>query len=161
MGRSVVIFGSIPKSNFWRVFDVFSDLCPKNFRPGQSITLYSGARYMALWASRYLFKLTEILKNVHIGWKKNNAILRGSVKNNWELSYISKTMKQNLLKFGMFIEQSYLHNPSKEWTTQRDVIQCDVILGDVILWFPFAQWKTEKLKRKVWILYWKWMSSLK
>ena len=23
MGRSVVIFGSIPKSNFWRVFDVF------------------------------------------------------------------------------------------------------------------------------------------
>ena len=26
MGRSVVIFGSIPKSNFWRVFDVFLDL---------------------------------------------------------------------------------------------------------------------------------------
>ena len=26
MGRSVVIFGSIPKSNFWRVFDVFFDL---------------------------------------------------------------------------------------------------------------------------------------
>ena len=25
MGRSVVIFGSIPKSNFWRVFDVFLD----------------------------------------------------------------------------------------------------------------------------------------
>ena len=26
MGRSVVIFGSIPKSNFWCVFDVFLDL---------------------------------------------------------------------------------------------------------------------------------------
>ena len=26
VGRSVVIFGSIPKSNFWRVFDVFLDL---------------------------------------------------------------------------------------------------------------------------------------
>ena len=26
MGRSVVIFGSIPKSNFLRVFDVFLDL---------------------------------------------------------------------------------------------------------------------------------------
>ena len=26
VGRSVVIFGSILKSNFWRVFDVFLDL---------------------------------------------------------------------------------------------------------------------------------------
>ena len=26
MGRRVVIFGSIPKSNFWRIFDVFLDL---------------------------------------------------------------------------------------------------------------------------------------
>ena len=26
VGRSVVIFGSIPKSNFWRVFVVFLDL---------------------------------------------------------------------------------------------------------------------------------------
>ena len=26
VGRSVVIFGSIPKSNFWHVFDVFLDL---------------------------------------------------------------------------------------------------------------------------------------
>ena len=25
-GRSVITFGSIPKSNFWRVFDVFLDL---------------------------------------------------------------------------------------------------------------------------------------
>ena len=25
-GKSVVIFGSIPKSNFWSVFDVFLDL---------------------------------------------------------------------------------------------------------------------------------------
>ena len=54
--------------------------------------------------------------------------IRGSVKNNWELSNISKTMKRNLLKFSMFIEQSYLHNPSKESMPQRDVKQCDVIL---------------------------------
>ena len=26
MGCSIVTFGSIPKSNFWRVFDVFLDL---------------------------------------------------------------------------------------------------------------------------------------
>ena len=25
VGKSVVTFGSIPKSNFWRVFDVFLD----------------------------------------------------------------------------------------------------------------------------------------
>ena len=37
-------------------------------------------------------------------------------------------MKRNLLKFSMFIEQSYLHSPSKESTPQRDVKQCDVIL---------------------------------
>ena len=46
-------------------------------------------------------------------------------------------MKRNLLKFSMFIEQSYLHNPSKESTQQRDVI-----FSDVILRFPFAQWKS-------------------
>ena len=37
-------------------------------------------------------------------------------------------MKRNLLKFSMFIEQSFLHNTSKESTPQRDVKQCDVIL---------------------------------
>ena len=37
-------------------------------------------------------------------------------------------MKRNLLKFSMFIEQSYLYNPSKESTPQRDVKQSDVIL---------------------------------
>ena len=42
------------------------------------------------------------------------------MKNNCELSYISKNMKRNLLN--MFLEQSYLHNPIKEWTPQRDVI---------------------------------------
>ena len=31
-------------------------------------------------------------------------------------------MKHNLLKFGMFIEQSYLRNPSKEYTPQHDVM---------------------------------------
>ena len=37
-------------------------------------------------------------------------------------------MKRNLLKLSMFIEQSYLHNPSIESTPQRDFKQCDVIL---------------------------------
>ena len=87
--------------------------------------------------------------------------VRGSVKNNWELSNISKTMKCNLLKFSMIIEQSYLRNPSKESTPQRDVKQCDVIFSDVILRSPFAQWKSEKLKRKVQLLYWEWLSWLK
>ena len=70
-------------------------------------------------------------------------------------------MKRNLLKFSMFIEQSYLHNPSKELTPQRDVKQCDVIFSDVILRYPFAQRKSEKLKRKIQLLYWEWLSWLK
>ena len=57
-------------------------------------------------------------------------------------------MKRNLLKFSMFIEQSYLHKLSKESTPQRDVI-----FSDVILWSPFALRKSEKLKRKVQLLY--------
>ena len=88
-------------------------------------------------------------------------VVRGSVKNNWELSNISKTMKRNLLKFNMFIEQSYLHNPSKESTPLRDVKQYDVIFSDVIFRSPFAQWKSEKLKRKVQLLYSEWLSWLK
>ena len=58
-------------------------------------------------------------------------------------------MKRNFLKFSMFIEQSYLHNQSKESMPQRDVKQCDVTFSDVILRSPFAQWKSEKLKGKV------------
>ena len=84
---------------------------------------------------------------MQIFWSSVKEIyIWGSVKNNWELSNISKTMKRNLLKFSMFIERSYLHNPSKESTPQHDVKQCDVIFSDVILRSPFAQWKTEKLK---------------
>ena len=64
----------------------------------------------------------------HVGLPHLVQQLRGSVKNNWELSNISKTMKRNLLKFSMIIEQSYLHNRSKKSTPQRDVTQCDVIL---------------------------------
>ena len=45
-------------------------------------------------------------------------------------------MKRNLLKFCMFIVQSYSRILSKEWTQQRDVI-----LGDVILMSPFPRWK--------------------
>ena len=55
-------------------------------------------------------------------------------------------MKRNLLKFSMFIEQFYSQNSSKEWTPQGDVIQYDVMLCDVILRSPFAQWQSEKLK---------------
>ena len=58
-------------------------------------------------------------------------------------------MKRNLLKFSMFIEQSYLHNPSQESTLQRDVKEYDISFSDVILRSPFAQWKSEKLKGKV------------
>ena len=39
-----------------------------------------------------------------------------SAKNNWELSNISLTMKRNLLKFSILIEQSFSHKPSKERT---------------------------------------------
>ena len=78
-------------------------------------------------------------------------------QNNWELSNISLTMKRNLLKFGILIEQSFSHNPRKERTPQRDVIQCDVILSDVILRSPFKQWKSEKLKHKLWSLYSEWL----
>ena len=35
VGRSVVIFGSILKSNFWRVFDVFLDLAMQAYRENQ------------------------------------------------------------------------------------------------------------------------------
>ena len=61
-------------------------------------------------------------------------------------------MKRKLLKFSMFIKQSYLHNPSKESTPQRDVKQCDVIFSDVILWSAFAQWKSEKLKQSSFVI---------
>ena len=72
-------------------------------------------------------------------------------------------MKHNLLKFNRCVEQSYSHIPSKEWTLQLYLIQCDVILGDVILRTLFAQCKSEKLKHKLWSisLYWEWLSRLK
>ena len=40
MGRSVVIFGSILKSNFWRDFDVFLDLVILVYFNAISIDLY-------------------------------------------------------------------------------------------------------------------------
>ena len=62
-------------------------------------------------------------------------------------------MTRNVLKFNIFIEQSFSHKPSKQRTPQRDVIQSDVILSDVIQRSPFAQRKIEKLKHKLWSLY--------
>ena len=103
---------------------------------------------------------TRIFEYIYVFLHKKFE-LRGSVKNNWELSNISKTMKRNLLKFSMFIEQSYLHNPSKKSTPQCDVKQYDVIFSDVILRSPFVQWKSENLKRKFQLLYWEWLSWLK
>ena len=38
---SVVIFGSIPKSNFWRVFDVFLDLVILPYFYALSIDFYA------------------------------------------------------------------------------------------------------------------------
>ena len=43
MGRSVIIFGSILKSNFWRVYDVFLDLV---------ILVYFNAIFVDLYAIR-------------------------------------------------------------------------------------------------------------
>ena len=54
-------------------------------------------------------------------------------------------MKRNLLKFSMFIEQSYLHNPSKESTPQRDVKQRDVIL---VTSYLCLRSRSEKVKNK-------------
>ena len=48
MGRSVVTFDSIPKSNFWRVFDVFLDLV---------ILLYFNAISMDFYAVKYLINI--------------------------------------------------------------------------------------------------------
>ena len=41
VGRSVVIFDSIPKSNFWRVFDVFLDLVILPYFNAISIDFYA------------------------------------------------------------------------------------------------------------------------
>ena len=41
MGRSVVIFGSIPKSNFWRVFDLLFDLVILPYFSAISMAFYS------------------------------------------------------------------------------------------------------------------------
>ena len=41
VGRSVDIFGSIPKSNFWRVFDVFLDLVIFAYFNAISIDFYA------------------------------------------------------------------------------------------------------------------------
>ena len=40
MGRSVVIFGSIPKSNFWHVFDIFLDLVILPYFNATSLDFY-------------------------------------------------------------------------------------------------------------------------
>ena len=45
VGRSVVIFGSIPKSNFWRIFDVLLDFV---------ILLYFNAISMDFYAAKCL-----------------------------------------------------------------------------------------------------------
>ena len=41
VGRSVDIFGSIPKSNFWHVFDVFLDLVILPYFNAISIDFYA------------------------------------------------------------------------------------------------------------------------
>ena len=41
MGRSVIIFGSILKSNFWRIYDVFLDLVILVYFNAISIDLYA------------------------------------------------------------------------------------------------------------------------
>ena len=48
VGRSVVIFGSIPKSNFWRVFDVFLDLVILVYFNAISIDFYVVKSFICL-----------------------------------------------------------------------------------------------------------------
>ena len=48
VGRSVVIFGSIPKSNFWRVFDVFLDLVKFALFNAISIDFYAVKSFMCI-----------------------------------------------------------------------------------------------------------------
>ena len=64
MGRSVVTFGSIPKSNFWRVFDVFLDLV---------ILPYFNAISMDFYAVKFLINI--ILCNFHVCKWKNAYII--------------------------------------------------------------------------------------
>ena len=53
MGRSVVIFGSIPKSNFWRIFDVFLDLVKFALFNAISIDLYALRALSALFLCNF------------------------------------------------------------------------------------------------------------
>ena len=48
VGRSVVIFGSIPKSNFWRVFDVFLDLVKFALFNAISIDFYAVKSFICI-----------------------------------------------------------------------------------------------------------------
>ena len=64
MGRSVVIFGSIPKSNFWRVFDVFLDLV---------IFAYFNAIFIEFYAVKS-FISAFILCNFHVFTRENAYI---------------------------------------------------------------------------------------
>ena len=48
-GRSVVIFGSIPKSNFWRVFDVFLDLVIFTYFNATLIYFYAVKSFICIY----------------------------------------------------------------------------------------------------------------
>ena len=48
VGRSVVIFGSIPKSNFWRVFDVFLDFIKFALFNAISIDFYAVKSFICI-----------------------------------------------------------------------------------------------------------------
>ena len=57
VGRSVVIFGFIGKSNFWRVFDVFLDLVILVYFNAISIAFYSVKSFTALiWCNFNIYK---------------------------------------------------------------------------------------------------------
>ena len=64
MGRSVVIFGSIPKSNFWRVFDVNLDLVKFALFNAISIDFYAVKSFICIFF--------VILCNFHV-YKWENA----------------------------------------------------------------------------------------
>ena len=85
MGRSVVIFGSIPKWNFWRVFDVFLDLVIFAYFNAIFIDFYAVKSficiYFVLFLCFYEWERFEYLKNFNeffmylFRWRKGGGAL--------------------------------------------------------------------------------------
>ena len=60
MGRSVIIFGSVSKSNFWRVFYVFLDLV---------IFAYFNAIFIDVYAVKSFIYIYFVLISMFLRWR--------------------------------------------------------------------------------------------